>query len=465
MKKLLTSLFVSICFLLFGSRIAAAYDLASVANNRFGIHIIDSNDLEDAAKLVNSSGGDWGYVTLVIQQTDKNKDKWQDTFNKARRLHLIPIVRIATRPLGDIWEKPSLGEIDGWVSFLNSLNWVVKNRYVVIANEPNHTKEWGGEINPEEYATYLREFSSKLKGASSDFFVLPAGLDASAGNSKDTMDEATFIKKMLAKEPQVFANVDGWASHSYPNPDFSGSQNGYGRGSVRTYDWELSLLKELGIAKELPVFITETGWAHAMNGEKKKAISTDIIGERLSFAFTQVWTDKKIIAVTPFLLSYNEPPFDTFSWKDKEGFFYPFYFEVASLNKVKGEPVQEEKAEIESVIVQPFRLTGSIISGTLLVKNTGQSIWNKSDIGLISQEESALGISPSFETLEPGSIGFISFKILAPEESGVQLKSLTLTKGGNAISSPEFFQLFIVSPPRMKIDGFFATILKLIKGL
>jgi len=465
MKKLLTSVFVLLFFFVFAPQLEATYDPASVANNRFGIHIIDSNDLEDAAKLVNSSGGDWGYVTLVIQQTDRNKDKWQDTFNKARRMHLIPILRIATRPLGDIWEKPSLGEIDGWVGFLNSLNWVVKNRYLVIGNEPNHAKEWGGEINPEEYATYLSEFSSKLKSASSDFFVMPAGFDASAGNSKSTMDEASFIKKMLAKEPENFKNIDGWASHSYPNPSFSGSENGYGRGSVRTYEWELFLLKDLGIAKELPVFITETGWAHAMNGEIKKALSTEKIGERFFYAFTQVWTDKRIIAVTPFLLSYKEAPFDTFSWKDKAGNFYPFYFQVVALNKPKGTPIQEEKAEIESVIVQPFRLTGSIVSGTLLVKNIGQSIWVKNDISLISEGESVLETLPSFNTLEPDSIGFISFKIQAPKESGVQLKSVTLTKGGKIISPQKYFQLFVVSPLRMKMDSFFATILKLIKGL
>jgi hypothetical protein len=144
-------------------------------NNIYGIHILDENDLEDAAKLVNSSGGDWGYVTLVIRKDERDSQRWQKTFDKMRRLHLIPIVRIATIQVNSHWEKPVQGEIDGWVSFLNSLNWVIKNRYVIIGNEPNHAAEWGNELNPQEYADYLSTLSEKLKNESGDFFILPAG--------------------------------------------------------------------------------------------------------------------------------------------------------------------------------------------------------------------------------------------------------------------------------------------------
>lgn len=235
-KKLILEIIVFFVFLFaFRGKALAVYDPLSVANNRFGIHIVNISDLEDAAKLVNSAGGDWGYVTLVITKNDRNTPKWQEVFDKMRGLHLIPIVRIATAPDGENWEKPSFGEIDGWVAFLNSLNWVVKNRYVVIANEVNLGKEWGGEVNPEEYATYLKSFSQKLKVVNSDFFILPAGFDASLKTSKTSLDETVYLRRMLAKEPDVFEAVDGWTSHSYPNPAFSGSAFAHGRGSVRTF--------------------------------------------------------------------------------------------------------------------------------------------------------------------------------------------------------------------------------------
>lgn len=62
-------------------------------NNKFGIHIMDEHDLVDAANLVNSNGGEWGYVTIVIRDDQLNRDRWQSVFNQMRRLKLIPIVR------------------------------------------------------------------------------------------------------------------------------------------------------------------------------------------------------------------------------------------------------------------------------------------------------------------------------------------------------------------------------------
>src|SRR5260221_4358946 len=175
--------------------VQAVYDPLAVSNNHFGIHIADMSNLSDVSKLVNSNGGDWGYVTFVIQKGERDPKRWQTAMDEMRRLHLIPIVRIATAPLtgnSDVWEKPSVDEIDGWVSFLNSLNWVIKNRYVTIGNEPNHASEWGGEIDPAGYTNYFTTFSYKLKNRNKNFFVMPAGFDASANNSKATMDAALY---------------------------------------------------------------------------------------------------------------------------------------------------------------------------------------------------------------------------------------------------------------------------------
>src|SRR3989339_1506099 len=81
----------------FPKTVLAIFDPLAVPNNSFGIHIANIADLEDAAKLVNSNGGDWGYVTLVIAENNRTVNLWQEVFNKMRRLHLIPIVRIATK--------------------------------------------------------------------------------------------------------------------------------------------------------------------------------------------------------------------------------------------------------------------------------------------------------------------------------------------------------------------------------
>src|SRR3989344_4804991 len=108
------------------------------ANNKFGIHILFPSEIDDASQLVNSNGGQWGYIVIPIQSGDKDLDKWQEFMDKARQKKLIPIIRLATE--GDyfntkVWRKPKESDILDFANFLNSLDWPVKNRYVSIFNE------------------------------------------------------------------------------------------------------------------------------------------------------------------------------------------------------------------------------------------------------------------------------------------------------------------------------------------
>src|SRR3989338_6522114 len=164
--KILPSFMLSVLLLGFLVKPSlATSDPLSVSNNVFGIHVIDENDLIDAAKLVNGNGGEWGYVTLVIREEDRDTSKWQRIFDKMRELKLIPIVRLATYAEEQNWAKPKAEDVDSWVIFLSSLNWVVKNRYVILFNEPNHSNEWGGTVSPEEYVanrTMGINFSSRI---------------------------------------------------------------------------------------------------------------------------------------------------------------------------------------------------------------------------------------------------------------------------------------------------------------
>lgn len=428
MSKVLLSITLSLALLFFTSQNALAiYDPVSVPNNSFGIHIANIQDLEDAAKLVNSEGGDWGYVTFVITKGERDVNRWQKVFDEMRTLHLIPIVRVATAFSGENWEKPSFGEIDGWVSFLDSLNWVIKNRYLVINNEVNSGKEWGGEVNPEEYASYLKTFTQELKNANDDFFVLPAGFDASLPTSRNNLDEAIYLKRMLIKEPDIFDLVDGWASHSYPNPNFSGSVYATGKGTIRTFAWELSFLKKLGVKKELPVFITETGWTRKV-GESQ-------IGEKFENAFLNAWKDKRIVAVTPFILNYEYPPFDIFSWKNN-GSYNNLYNQVQKLPKNPGKPRQENSGVITQVFVPSIWFAGSSFSGILFVKNTGQSIWSAKDITISSPDGGDIKIEKtSFVSFEPGSSGLIFIQGQAPLKGGLYIQKIFLVKDNLPISN------------------------------
>jgi len=201
--------------------------------NKFGIHILEPTDLPRAGELVNSSGGDWGWVTVVIRDDDMNFDKWQGFMNECRERHLVPIVRIASHLEGENWAKPKVDDANSWVNFLDSLNWPVSDQYVVIFNEPNHAKEWGGETNPKEYARILSDFNLKFKIKNLKFKTLNAGLDSAAGNTKTTMDSYQFMKLMNQEIPGIFDQIDGWASHSYPNHGYLGKPWETGKHSIQ----------------------------------------------------------------------------------------------------------------------------------------------------------------------------------------------------------------------------------------
>jgi len=361
----------------------AIVDPLSVPNNKFGIHIITPSPDESspAAQLVNTNG-DWGYVTFLIESKDRNESKWQEFFNDLRRRHLIPIVRLATKPLNEHWEKPYEGEEQAWADFLDKLNWPVKNRYIVIYNEPNHGAEWNLQTDPVSYAKVLDKTIDALKKKSADFFVMNAGFDASAPHLPPKyFDEVAFLKEMDKAVPGILNKLDGWASHSYPNPGFTGSSNGSGRGTVRSWYWELQVLRSLGVTKNLPVFITETGWKHAEGLSFEKNLPTsDVVADYFEYAFGNAWNSDRIVAVTPFLLNYQETPFDHFSFKKNNSpDYYPQYQTLLNMPKINGQPVQENKTQIVKGEVYSSIVAGETYSISLTFKNTGQSIWGDSD--------------------------------------------------------------------------------------
>jgi hypothetical protein len=368
-------LFLLTLSLLFPKNAFATYNPLERPNNKYGIHIVDENDLTKAAKLVNSQGGDWGYVTIVIQENERKVEKWNQIFASMHELHLIPIVRLATKIQGQVWKKPQLSEVIPWTDFLDSLSWVTKNKYVILFNEPNHAKEWGGDLNPPEYAQIVSSFSATLKQKSDDFFVLAAGFDTSAPNSSLTMDELAFVKAMIGNQPDIFSKVDGWVSHSYPNPGFTSSVDAKGRGTIATYQWERQMLKNLRVEKKLPIFITETGWPHTEGlPNNKNYFSSEKIAEFIPQAAETVWNDADIVAITPFILNYQSIPFSNFSWqKVGEENFYPQYEAYRNLTKSAGNPLLSQYWLTPTPTITPI-LTPTSPPQQILGISTGKGV-------------------------------------------------------------------------------------------
>jgi hypothetical protein len=385
----LTLAFFMLCVFFFDSKVKASSN-----NNIFGMHLVEINyeDLEAIAELVNSSGGDWGYVTLVIQETDRDKGKWQSVFNKLKELHLIPIIRIATSAEGSHWRRPEPHEAAEWVSFLDQLRWPTDKRYVVLFNEPNHGSEWGGVVDPNHYGRVAKEFAKQLENKDSRFFVMIGGLDNLAPPDYPAHeDELTFLNRMFSDFPVSEFNqyISGWASHSYPHPDYSGSPTGAGRGSVRSYEWELDYLAKKGV-KSLPVFITETGWKHKEPYSNSSYKDESTVANYYKTAFQKIWfKDSRIQAVTPFTFNYPVSPFDQFSWKKPDSnYYYSQYYVLKQLPKIAGDPNNQLRSNRKRHLYrfwsdknQGHFYTLSSEERNLVISSYSDSVWRYEGVG------------------------------------------------------------------------------------
>lgn len=341
-------------FLIFaGSHQAnAIYDPSSTPNNKIGVHILFPEELHLAREMINSNGGDWGYVTVPIQAGDKDIKKWQKFMDEAKNLHVIPIVRLATE--GDYftkesWRKPSDLDIIDFVNFLDSLDWPVKNRYIIVFNEVNRADEWSGEANPGEYARILDFTVNEFKSRNSDYFIISSGMDNASITANGTYSQYDFFRLMNEEVADIFSKIDGIASHSYPNPAFSELPTSKSLTSISSFLFEKQLTESLG-NKKLPVFITETGWDQKAVGEKQAA-------EYFKYSFENVWNDPSIIAITPFLLKAGSGPFEKFSLIKSDGDKNEVFKTIESHKKQSGRPILNSDISrvTESAIVLPVK--------------------------------------------------------------------------------------------------------------
>lgn len=366
MRHLFLCIFIFGIFLSFLPQKAFAIsDPRSMANNKVGIHILFPDELIDAAKLINSNGGEWGYVIIPIQAGDRDLQKWQKFMDEAKTLKVIPLIRIATE--GDyfntkVWRKPTETDVLDFANFLSSLSWPTKNRYIVVFNEVNRADEWGGQVRPDEYAKLLSYAVTVFKSKNQDFFIINAGLDNASANTNDSMNPYVYMRAMNAAVPGIFLQIDGLGSHSYPNPAFAQPATKIDAMSIATFRHERELIQQLG-GKDLPVFITETGW----DSEK---VAPATIASYMNLAFSSVWSDQNVIAVTPFLLKAGGPPFHIFTFINSDNAPTEQYKMISTMPKTKGIPelpkmVLGEKIPLTEKVEKTFSKSPADIDFTI----------------------------------------------------------------------------------------------------
>lgn len=299
--------------LVFSLFIVLARPVLAVETTKMGVHILNTTELSDAKKLISSGKPDtWQYMTIPFTLEDVKKEKeWQKFFNEAREKKIIPLVRLTTRVENGMWAVPNRGEITAQIGVLSRLEWPTNDRHIIVFNEVNHAKEWGGTIDPEEYARILTFTKNWANTEGKNYVVLPAAMDLAAPNGRSTREAFSYLSAMYAAEPEVFQNLGGWNSHSYPNPGFSAAPQRNGKNSLRGYEFELAFLKGK-TDRELPVYITETGW-------EDTAKTGRWLTSYYNYAMQHIWSDDRVKAVTPFVFRGDPGPFTRFSFVKGDG--------------------------------------------------------------------------------------------------------------------------------------------------
>lgn len=296
--------FVFACLIFFSPGEAIARDFG------LGVHLLSPDELHFVIPY--RGDADKFYITVPYHLSDRRRVNWEDFFAKSQENSITPILRLSTDFHVDkgVWKIPSKREIIDAVDFLSSLHWP-GNRIVVLFNEPNHAKEWGGRVDPEEYADLAMFAASWLHTESVPYLVLPAGLDAAAPNSDVTMDSFTFWERVFNRQPNLVNWINGWASHSYPNPGFESPPYALGKNSLRGFEHELEFLRKFS-KQDLPVYITETGWRQTRG-------VLPYLTPYYKYAFQHIWSHPQVKAVTVFLFQGFPGPFAEFSLLNPSG--------------------------------------------------------------------------------------------------------------------------------------------------
>ena len=180
---------------------------------------------------------------------------------------------------------------------------------MIAFNEPNHAPEWGGKVDPANYGASLTFLVDWFATEPKQYLVLPAALDAAAGNSPATMALNLFLERLISEFPETIDKLAGWNSHAYPNPGFAGNPTDSHKMSVRSYQYELDEIKKR-TGKDLPAYITETGW-------DQNKVKIKLIPQYFQFAYQKIWQpDDRVMAITPFLFNAQTMPFSAFSLLD-----------------------------------------------------------------------------------------------------------------------------------------------------
>ncbi len=307
-------------------------------DNPFGIGLVgvgNTDQWDRAAELA----GPGGHIKLIFPGMELGMsgppDDWYEAIEQVYARDLVPVVRM-NRP----WGQMNVRNLSDDSQHLDYGSYAQSHANVVaglplregwpiwleIHNEPNLCYEWECDAGEgwldqadiaAEYASLLRDVTGALHGLGDGRIkvinggLAPGGVGSCECGSDDYSGgytSETFIASMRAAVPSVFADLDGFATHSYPS-------QGEGWGFFEAYEdcaaglayWQKEVVAA-GVPSA-PVLITETGWTV----DDGACGSRDDVAQWTLQAWQNDWfPESQLEAVMPFQL--QDAAWDSFAW-------------------------------------------------------------------------------------------------------------------------------------------------------
>ncbi len=164
----------------------------------------------------------WLTGTFLFRTNDFAPEKLKAFFEAAAANKILPIIRIGSENSGDNWPaiSPTLAQTDA-TALSNALSSVSfpKSIYVEIGNEINFNNEWGGQANPESYATSYMAFVGALTSSTLRPILPPLTLNDAAAAIR-AEDYYRRLKNSLDSQLKAKFNCDRYLNDSDPKNDY-----------------------------------------------------------------------------------------------------------------------------------------------------------------------------------------------------------------------------------------------------
>ncbi len=281
-----------------------------------GVHVLRPEEIADVVRefAPYREADQPLYVTIPFTLDDcQRTESWQQAFLLAGQNNVVPLVRLATRfnSTDQAWQVPTRRDIVDLANALGQLSWPQNEKHVIVFNEPNHAAEWGGRLDPHEFARVTNFALNWFVTENSRYILLPAALDLAATDTPTTKEALAYWREVLGSKPEILDQLSAWNSHSYPNPGFVSSPERRGQNSLRGFEYELAFLKNYS-DRQWEVYVTETGW------DSTPRLQTRLKQYYLTAA-KQIWNSPSVKAVTPFVFAGSPGPFAGFSFFAADG--------------------------------------------------------------------------------------------------------------------------------------------------